>query len=123
LIPYKLTIEERPTYVHATVVGDRTPQNALRFLEEAFAACVKSGLSDLLLEMQFSGPSMNTTDIFRVISQRSMDGATLRKIAYVETSMSELPNARFAETVAINRAVKVRLFNDVAEAVRWLGTA
>jgi hypothetical protein len=116
-----LTIEVRPTYLHAKVAGDRTPANALRFLEEVFSACVRSGHSNALLEMQLSGPSLSTSEIFRVISQRSRDGAALRKIAYVEASMSEAAKARFAETVAINRAVNVRLFEDVAEAARWLG--
>jgi hypothetical protein len=116
-----LTIEERPTYLHARVVGERTPANALRFLEEAFQACVRGGHVKALLEMRFSGPSLNTTEIFRVISQRSLDGATLRRIAYVEATASDLTQARFAETVAINRTVRVRLFTDVAEAAHWLG--
>jgi hypothetical protein len=37
--------------------------------------------------------------------------------------MSDMIKARFAETVAINRAVNVRLFRDVAEAARWLESA
>jgi hypothetical protein len=40
---YELILEKRPTYLHAKVVGERTPANARRFLEEAYAACVQSG--------------------------------------------------------------------------------
>jgi hypothetical protein len=121
VIPYQLTIEAHPTYLHARVSGERTPENALRFLKEVFEACVRTGHSSALLEMQFSGPSLATGDIFRVISQRSPEGAALRRIAYVEASMSDPAKARFAETVATNRAVNVRLFTDVVEAARWLG--
>ncbi len=120
MLRYELTIDVRPAYLHAKVVGERTPENASRFLKEVFAACVGSSRQDALLEMRFSGPSLNMSDIFRVISQGSADGARLRRIAYVEASVTDMAKSRFAETVAINRAVNVRLFGDVAEAARWL---
>lgn len=120
---YQLTIEERPTYVHATVVGERTPANALRCLEEAYAACVKSGRADLLLDIQFTGPSLNTTSIYQVISQRVPDGRNLRKIAYVDSITAFDPGMPyFAETVAVNRGVNVRLFQSVALAEKWLSS-
>ena len=117
--PYALTIYVLPAYLHAKVVGERTPENARRYFEEVHAACVKHDCWKTLLEMNFTGPSMNTTDIYRVISGRSMEGAKLRKIAYVDSSVDQ-EQAKFAETVAINRAVKVRLFNTIADAARWL---
>lgn len=120
LIPYQVTVEEKPGYLHTKVVGPRTPENAIRYLEEVYAACLRTGLSQVLLEMALSGPSLGPSGIMRVISERSADGAKLRRIAYVEASMDGQQRARFAETVAINRAVNVRLFETVGEAVRWL---
>ena len=117
---YNLTIEERPTYVYARADGDLTPANALRFLEEAHAACVRCGRSDVLLDMQLHGPNMNTTNIYEVISQRATAGSTLRKIAYVPYRGGDPSMAHFAETVAINRGVNVRLFESVAAAEHWL---
>ena len=117
---YHLTIEERPTYVYAKATGERTPVNALRFLEEAYAACVKSGHSALLLDMQFTGPSLNTTSIYQVISQRVPDGRNLRKIAYVDSTDVDPGMPVFAETVAVNRGVNVRLFPSLAAAEKWL---
>ena len=119
-MPYEFTAEEHPTYVHAKVNGDRNPANALRFLEEAYAACVKSGRSDLLLEMHLVGGSLTTTNIYNVISDRVPDGRNLRRIAYVDTSPGELMMAHFAETVAVNRGVNVRLFQSIAAAEEWL---
>jgi len=120
LVAYQLTIEERPTYVYARVEGDLTAANALRFLEEANAACVKSGRTDVLLDMQLHGPNLNTTNIYEVISQRAPSGSKLRKIAYVPYKGGDPSMAHFAETVAINRGVNVRLFESVAAAERWL---
>jgi len=119
-VAYQLTIEERPTYVYARVEGDLTAANALRFLEEAYAACVRTGRSLLLLDMQLHGPDLNTTNVYDVISQRVADGSKLRKIAYVPFQRDDRSMAHFAETVAMNRGVNVRLFESVAAAQRWL---
>jgi hypothetical protein len=119
-VAYQLTIEERPTYVHARADGDLTPANALRFLEEAYAACLGSGRPDLLLDMQLHGPKLNTTNVYDVISQRVADGSKLRKIAYVPSTTDDRSMAYFAETVAVNRGVNVRIFESVAAAERWL---
>jgi hypothetical protein len=120
MAPYQLTIEDRPTYLHAKVVGPRTPENAIRYLEEVHAACLRAGRSQVLPEMALSGPSLGPSGILRVVSERSADGSKLRKIAYVEASMDGQQRAEFAETVAINRAVNVRLLDAVEDAVRWL---
>lgn len=117
---YELTVEVRPDYLHATAAGDRTADNVFRFLREAYAACVGNEKSRLLLEMRLTGSRLGTLGIYRVISDRSADGARLRRIAYVEDPLDNVEEARFAETVAVNRAVNVRLFTDVSEAARWL---
>jgi hypothetical protein len=120
MVPFQIALEERPTYLHAKVVGPRTPENAQRYLEEVYAACVRTGLPDVLLEMCFSGPSLGAPGIFQVISRCAEDGAKLRRVAYVEASMDDALKPQFAETVARNRAVNIRLFFDIAEARRWL---
>ena len=119
-VSYQLTIEERPTYVYARADGDLTPANALRFLEDAHAACVKYGRASVLLDMQLRGPNMPTTSVYEVISQRAADGSKLHKIAYVPYDSGDPSMAHFAETVAINRGVNVRIFESVAAAEGWL---
>ena len=119
-VSYPLTIEERPTYVYARVDGELTPENALRFLEEAYTACVRSGRPSVLLDMQLRGPNMPTTSVYEVISQRAADGSRLHKIAYVPYDSGDPTMAHFAETVAVNRGVNVRIFETVAAAEGWL---
>ena len=118
---YELTVIEKPSYVHAVATGSRTAANVLRFLKDAHDACEKAGLPAVLIELRFHGTPLDTSDIFHVVSQRSAFGARLRRIAYVETGGSHDPAmARFAETVAVNRGVNVRLFETVAAAEKWL---
>ena len=117
---YQATFEALPSYLHARVAGPRTPENAIRFLEEVYAACLRTGRSSVLLEMAFTGPSLGVSGVLKVVEARSGDGSKLRKIAYVEASPDGPGKAKFAETAAINRAVNVQLFDSVAQAARWL---
>ncbi|HUI98709.1 MAG TPA: hypothetical protein VLY46_00655 [Usitatibacter sp.] len=118
---YRIVLVERPAWLHAVATGDNVAENARRFLREAYEACVSRGRDCLLLEMSFSGESLPTATIFEIVTERSADGARLRRIAYVDRRLGHDPaKALFAETVAVNRAVNVRLFHDVADAERWL---
>ena len=117
---YHLAIEEHAGYLHARATGPRTPENARRFLKEAGEACLRAGKSSLLVEMNFSGPMLDRSAIFNVISDRAPDGLKLRRIAYVDASATDPGGPAFATIVASNRGVNVRLFGDVASARAWL---
>jgi hypothetical protein len=117
---YHLTLVPHPGYIHASVTGTHSAENAARFLREVREACAKLEVSAVLLEVKFSGPSLATGSIFGVIAQESVAGKALRKVAYVDPSDRDPAKIRFAETVAINRGVNVRLFATAAEAARWL---
>lgn len=122
MIPYQLTLDERPAFLHAKVAGERTPENAMRCLDEVYQACVRTGIANVLLEMAFTGPSLGAPGIIKVIEHASANGARLGRIAYVEASLDGRQRARFAETVAVNRAVNVRLFDDAEQAAAWLAS-
>ena len=117
---YRLTLTPKGAYMHAYVEGDRTPENALRYFREVHEACMRAGFMRVLLEMNFTGPSLDTGSIFSVIAERSPTGARFQRMAYVESSAMPIERAQFAETVAQNRGVNVRLFPDVESAARWL---
>jgi hypothetical protein len=119
-LSFQLTIEEQSTYLHARATGSLTPENALRVLAEVHAACVKLGRSEVLLELALEGPSLDMASIFMVISRSSAEGRMLRRIAYVDTSTRPPEKAKFAETVAVNRGVNVRLFQDLESARQWM---
>jgi hypothetical protein len=119
---YVLSIEERPSYLHAKVSGRRSAENARRFLLEVHEAWTRRNCTALLLEMNLSGPSLSVLTIYNLIAERAPHAFGLRRIAYVEVGPGHDPaQARFAETVARNRGVNVRLFPTVEDAAVWLG--
>lgn len=118
---YALSLEEQPSYLHAKVSGTNSAQNAHRFLVEVHEAWVQRNHSAVLLEMNLSGPSLSVLSIFTIISERAPYAHGLKRIAYVDTgSGHDREQARFAETVARNRGVNVRLFPTVEAAEAWL---
>lgn len=118
---YDLTIEEQPSYLHAKVSGTHNAENAHRFLMDVHEAWVQRNSSAVLLEMKLCGPSLGVLSIFNIISERAPYAYGLKQIAYVDACSEHDPEqARFAETVARNRGVNVRLFQTVDEAAGWL---
>jgi hypothetical protein len=100
-------------------MGERTAQNFVRFLTEAFTACATSGRSNVLLEMHFTGPSLSTAALVNVISLVLPGAIKLGKVALVEAAGGD-PTMSFAETVALNRGVNARFFHSAGEAANWL---
>jgi hypothetical protein len=117
---YELLLEEHAGYVHAIGKGPRTADNARRFLREAGEACVRSGRGALLVEFAFTGPPLDSRNIFAILQDRLRNGMRLRRIAYVESTLDDPAKAHFAETVARNRGVNVKLFESVDAARTWL---
>jgi len=117
---YSAAFQDHPSYVHARYTGTHTPQNVLRFLQEAHDECVRRNGNALLLEFSSTGPNLDAASTYRVVAQRSVHGTKFRKIAYVDTSERNPSGKQFAETVAVNRGANVRLFRSLDEARAWL---
>jgi hypothetical protein len=117
---YKLTIRQMPAYLHAIVTGLNTQENVAGYLEEIRRACAERGCRRLLIEERLEGPRLPATDVFQIASGAS-DGAKrlFEAIAYVDVN-AQGGLMKFAESVAVNRGVPVRVFSTLGEAEQWL---
>jgi hypothetical protein len=117
---YKLTIDQKPTYLHVTVTGRNSRENVMRYLEETLRECTARSCFRVLIEERLDGPRLGTLDVFQIVSEASSkaDGI-LKAIAYVDVN-AESNMMQFAETVAVNRGVPVTVFSTVADAEKWL---
>ena len=123
-MPYQLSIERKPAYLHARVTGDNTPQNVRAYLEEVRSACWRLRCPAVLIEENLAGPGLSLTDIFGVAQHGSRppgpDEPALR-IAYVDTNPQHShADMKFAETVATNRGLDARVFRTIIDAQGWL---
>lgn len=117
---YKLTLHPKTTYLHAIVTGTNSRENVARYLEEVRSECMNRGCRRVLIEERLKGPRLGMTDVFRIATDGSKRAeGVLETIAYVDAYAAG-PLMKFAETVAVNRALPVMLFSSVSDAEEWL---
>lgn len=117
---YVLTITEKPQYFHATVSGQNTRVNVERYLEDVLRESIARNASRLLIEERLEGPRIGMADVFEIASERS-DAARghFTKIAYIDVN-AKGDLMKFAETVAMNRGLPIKVFSTVTDAENWL---
>ncbi len=116
---YQIKFEKLPSYLYASVTGTNSKQTVIDYWTEIRSECERHNCFRVLAEENLDGPRLDAMDVFTLISEGSMGSlGHYEAIAYVDKSMVDL--ADFAETVAINRGVPVRVFSDVKDADRWL---
>jgi hypothetical protein len=117
---YQLTIDQKPSYLHAVVTGENTRENVAGYLAEVLRECAARGCFRVLIEERLEGPRLKTLDVFEIAAQGSRQVlGRLEAMAYVDVN-AEGGLMRFAETVASNRGMPVSVFPTVAEAEQWL---
>jgi hypothetical protein len=116
---------EKPGYIHLVVTGENTRENVAGWVAALRDECARRRWTAALVEEDLKGPSIGFADAYEIVCG-NVDWARsgLSAIAYVDVNPEhDLDLLKFAETVAVNRAVRLRLFRSVAEAERWLGEA
>jgi hypothetical protein len=117
---YKLTVHEKPTYLHAIVTGLNSRETVQRYLQELRTECIARGCFRLLLEEHLEGPRLGLMDVFTIASEGSNQVSGMFKaLAYVDVN-AQGDLMQFAETVAVNRRVPVAVFSNVEDAEQWL---
>jgi len=117
---YKLTIVQKPAYLHAIVTGLNNKENVKRYLDDVLRESKNRACCRVLIEERLEGPRFRTISVFQIASEGSRHAqGYFKAIAYVDVN-AEGDLMRFAETVAVNRGLPVRVFSSVADAEKWL---
>lgn len=117
---YKLIIDQKFSYWHAKVTGENTVENVKGYMEEIVNKCSDAKCPYLLIEEQLEGPRLNSFKVYEIASEGSAHAYGLfNAIAYVDVN-AEGVLMQFAENVAANRDLPVKVFETVAEAEKWL---
>ena len=114
-----LVFEPKPTYLHAIVTGSNTKDNVRQYLSEVSQECKARGYSRVLIEERLEGPRLSMMEVYAIVSEGSLRGGGQLEIAFVDVN-AEGDLMQFAETLAVNRAMHVRVFSTVAEAEEQL---
>src|SRR5262245_60177073 len=117
---YKLTLVERPTYLHAIVIGSNNRATVVAYLDDVKRECVARGSTRVLIEERLEGPRLSTMTVFQIAAEGSIRSRQcFDAVAYVDVN-AEGNGMKVAETVAVNRGVPMKVFSSVGEAESWL---
>ncbi len=120
IMSYKLTIVQKPTYLHAIITGQNTRENALAYVEEGIRECIARNCFRVLVEEHLEGTRLGLLELHSIVSEISFRAfGIIKAIAYVDV-YAEGDSMHFAETVAVNRALPIAVFSTVEEAETWL---
>ncbi len=119
---YTMEVMHKGDYLHVRVTGDNTPEDVVAYLERIRKICAEHKLSKVLIEENLAGPQFTTLDVYDVVSAVSRGVApAIRYVAFADTNPAhDFAHIEFAETVAVNRGVNVKVFRDVPSATAWI---
>jgi hypothetical protein len=122
MMSYSLNVEPKSGYLYITVTGENSYNNVVGYLAKVRDMCLKFECSNVLIVENLAGPSLDTLRIYDLISKASEKTTqVVLKIAYVDINPKHDDTAmRFAENVAVNRGVVVRVFSTIRAAEQWL---
>ena len=119
---YALTFESKGSLLYVTVEGRNSRENTIAYLEDIVAECGRRRCPYVLIEERLVGPRLGAFDVFDIASRQGRPLVEpIRAIAFVDVH-AESDMMKFAEDVAVNRGIPVRMFASVAEAESWLAT-
>ena len=117
---YELKVEQKPEYLHFVVTGRNSQETVTRYMEEVMRACAARRCFRVLIEERLEGPRLGTMEVFQLVSSGSKRyQGMLKALAFVDLN-AEGGVMRFAEDVAVNRGIPVRVFRTVEGAEKWL---
>ena len=117
---YKLTITQKPTYLHIIITGQLSEENVLRYFEEIHRECTARNCFRILIEENLDGPRLNVITVLELVSKESSKNRGLYEaIAYVDVNAVG-DSMEFIENVTVNRGLPVRVFSTVVDAENWL---
>lgn len=117
---YELKIEQKAGYLHFIVSGRNSQENVTRYMQEVMQECAARRCPRMLIEERLEGPRLGTMEVFTMVTAGAKRyHGMLEALAFVDLN-AEGGVMRFAEDVAVNRGIPVRVFRTVDGAEKWL---
>jgi hypothetical protein len=116
---YTIKFEERKGYLYAFVSGERDSVNtSLCYAKEIVAECTARKFQKVLVEEDFK-TQLSITELFQVASEYPSIAGALQ-VAFIDRQLDQHSRNMFGLTVAVNRGLHARIFQDAKEAEEWL---
>lgn len=119
---YTISIDFNGTYLLCRIEGTNTADNVIHYLNDVHHAMEQHQCGKVLIKENLSGPGLNILKMYHIIRTAKKTVLSLpHAIAYVDTNpLHDHKSLKFAEMVAINRFINMRLFTNIPDAAQWL---
>jgi len=115
-------VENRNEYLWISAQGTRSRDSILSLLRDILAACAKEMVKKALIDIRAMKGQLEILEAYNLASKELFamrDRELLVRAAVVDLKENE-QRYRFLETVAVNRGLIMRFFNDPREGIEWL---
>ena len=117
---YNLVFDQRAEYLHAYVSGDTDSLDiSQQYWREIADECRRLKCSKLLI-VEDINDVFSMMEMYQIASEIPNMGFLGVRIAFVDQYLEQQTVNEFGEIVATNRGVHGKVFNDIAEAEKWL---
>jgi len=123
-MPYQVHIETQGDRVRVNVSGTLAPghevEDSVRAWRQVADACRDTGIEKILTVFELEG-HLSPIDAYDIVARTEEFGwSHAFKMAVVDLNKETLEDNLFAETVAVNRAYQIMVFDNEADARDWL---
>lgn len=120
---YRLKIKKEEHYVSAFATGIRNRENISSMAQEILDACKQHQVDKVLIDVREMNGRLSIFDSLAIISK---DFSKLKQFrilnkAVIVDAESRRERFSFFEQVARRRGYNIRVFDDVDEAIEWIG--
>lgn len=118
--PYTLVFEYRPEYLYAFVTGEKDSYEiSKQYWQEIAAECKKAGFKKVLIEEDIE-QNVSMSDMYQFCAEIPNLGFFGIRVAFVDRFEDQQQLNQFGETVATNRGLLSRVFNNFEDGEKWL---
>lgn len=116
----KIKILKRDPYLHAAISGEFNLADFKKVYQQVIDSSVRLNQPRVIFDTRSMSGEISTMERYEAavwIAQNQK--ARVRMVFFV--SLDQIYPDKFAETVAINRGVQLKVTTDMEEAMQWLG--
>ena len=118
--PYRISFEQRPQYLYVYVAGEQDSYEiSHQYWQEIADECRRISAKYVLIEEDIQ-EVISMGEMYRLASEFPKMGFFGIRIAFVDRFLEHQNLNQFGELVAVNRGIYGKIFNDAAEAEKWL---
>jgi hypothetical protein len=117
---YKLVFEYRPEYLYAFVTGEKDSYEiSKQYWQEIAGECKNAGYKRVLIEEDIE-QNVSMSDMYQFCAEIPNLGFFGIRVAFVDRKQDQQQLNQFGETVATNRGLLSRVFNNFEDGEKWL---